>query len=76
MNNGDVSLNAASITSMTINRWSNTNVASTTFYDLEDNSTGGRTVSFWATDLLSQSIVNWATAGKFSTLFPTRVENG
>ena len=62
-NNGDVQIVAASVTSMKINRWSNQNAASSTYYDLENDVDGGRTLSFWATDLLSQSIVNWAGQG-------------
>merc|ERR1719277_2608272 len=44
LNNGDPSLVAGNINSMKINQWSNQDAALSTYYDLEDNSTGGRTV--------------------------------
>ena len=64
LNNGDVSIVAASVTSMKISKWDNQVATTATYYDLEDNATGGRTLSFWGTDLLSESIVNWAGQGK------------
>lgn len=50
-------------TTLLIPKWDSTTVGSLTYYDLEDNSTGGRSLDFWTDDLMTESIINWAVAG-------------
>ena len=61
---GSGSIVAANVNSLKINSWNNLLSASATYYDLEDSVTGGETMNFWYTDLLTQSIQNWGGLGK------------